>query len=511
MSPSLPAFSALLAAAVAATAAGGQATSAAALVARCAAGANAAPGFCEGALDTLGASVSLLQREGAAGARALRVAPAGAELEPHTEEAQAPLPETSCGAEDFAGRDIDLIIYGATGFTGQLASKYLAKDHPDKPRWAIGGRHRDELEELQANLSALGTNAPSIIIADLQDPASLQAMTRRAKAIVSYAGPYHKYGGENLIRSAIATCTHYADLCGESAFKKEMLQKYGDAAKARGVAIVQALGMDSLPADLLAMGAAEQLATDGHGPPTDITVYFSVLNSWFSGGTMAAGKEQLEVYGVDPNDKESAYALAPEESIEARVDQTPGGTPPHTGASSSDIGYDANFSSITLPYAMSACDGPTVRRSLALTFPDAPIHFAEVMGSSVLKELATFLSSPEALSQPPNPNPVPGEGPPQWLLEGGSLIGQGLAARGAPNAAQARLHMHCKGDPAYQNTAKWSAELALALAQEGPKGGVGGYLTPTVALGSEFIMQRLSKAESGNLCSFWWGSDPKNS
>merc|ERR1719229_1708589 len=155
---------------------------------------------------------------------------------------------------------------------------------------------------------------------------------------------------------------------------------------------------------------------------------------------------------------------------------------------------------------MSSIDGPVARRSLALMYPGAAIHLSEVMGQSVATEMGKFLSDPMAKQEPPNFNPAPGQGPPAWILEKGGMDGQGLAARGAPNAAQVRLHMSCHGDPGYQATAKWSVEFSLALGQEGPRGGAGGYLTPTSALGPQALEERLSQADGGRLCSFWTGS-----
>merc|ERR1719210_1235984 len=110
-----------------------------------------------------------------------------------------------------------------------------------------------------------------------------------------------------------------------------------------------------------------------------------------------------------------------------------------------------------------------------------------------------FMNDPQAKVDPLNMNPAPGEGPPDWVLQKGGLTGHGLATRaGKPHAEQARLHMDCKGDPGYAATSKMSVEFTLGLAFEGPKGSVGGYLTPTLALGAEALMERLSKADNGN-------------
>lgn len=407
-----------------------------------------------------------------------------------------------CTQEEFATKDLDIVIFGATGFTGSLAVKYLAKGHPEKPRWAIAGRHADELLELRKEV-AHDERWPAVVVADLQDPASLRQMTRRARAVISYAGPYEEYGGSNLIEAAIATCTHYTDLSGEGPWKARVLAEFGDAAKARGVAVVQSLGLDSLPADLLATRASELLAEDGWGPPTDVTVFWSKVNTYVSGGTIASGTQAVKEGALVP-DKAHAYALSPETPEEARVDAVAGGLPPHVGGPSR-FGFDANFSAFTVPYMMGFIDGQVVRRSLGLAFGGAPIRFAEVMGQSVASEYRKFSADPRRLIDPPPARPARGQGPPAWMQEKGGLTGQGLAARGGPHAAKARFNMDCRGDPGYAATAKWSVELTMGLALKGPENGQGGYLTPALALGTKELEARLARADSGHLCSFSTG------
>lgn len=445
---------------------------------RCAAGADLE--LCAAAGGVAG--VSLLQREAAGSARARR---AGDALRP----AAVAVVTRRCSAEDFKAKELDIVLYGATGFTGSMSAAYLAKDHRDKPRWAIGGRHREDLEKLQAELSKLGSNPPEIIVATLDDPDSVRAMVARAKVVMTYAGPYRKFGGDKLIEAAIESCTHYVDLCGETEFKVDMLERCGDLAKSSGVVIMQSVGMDSMPADVLAIASAELLAGDSHGPPTDVVVTWSKFNTFISGGTLASAQDAAGARAeIRP------YSLAPEAPLAARVD---------TSISGPAVGYDAKTGSINLPYPMNFVDAPTVRRSLAVTFPGAPIHYSEIMSRESLKEMKNFLfSSPDAVKDPVNFKPAPGEGPPKWLLETGGLGGQGTAVRGAPHESQARVHLNCLGDPSYNLTSMWSVDVSLSLAVNGSLGGASGYLTPALALGPQRIMERMSLM---GLCSFWTG------
>lgn len=449
--------------------------------------------------DACEPGLSLLQKQAAAAVPPSPGLTLASLLLAELEHSTAELGQTACGQEDVGAKDLDIIIYGATGFTGQLATKYLARGLPDKPRWAIAGRHRDELLKLKAEVAPDGV-WPVVLVADLQDEASLREMTRRARSVLTFAGPYEAYGGANLIRAAVSTCTHYADLCGEGPWKVRMLAEFGDAAKARGMAIVQSIGLDALPADLLALRSAELLAADGLGPASDVTVLWSKLNGYVSGGTVASGRNAMREGALLPG-KATAYALAPELPEEARVDSLAGGLPLHVGGRS-PVGFDPYLKTMTVPYSMGFIDGQVVRRSLGLAFPGAPIHFAEVMGESAFTERRKFKMDPMMKIDPPARVPQKGQGPPEWVQEKGSLAGQGFAMRGPPHAAQARLYMECNGDPGYAATAKWSVELVVGLALNGPKDGQGGYLTPATALGAQPLMDRLTRADGGKLCKF---------
>ena len=141
-------------------------------------------------------------------------------------------------------KDLDIVVYGATGFTGKLCAEYIhASGRPIK--WAIAGRSADKLKTVQGGLSP----EIEIIIADGDDDGALKAMTARAKVILSTAGPFHRYGSK-LVAACVENSTHYVDITGENFWVKEMIEKHHEAAAAKGVRIIPSCGFDSIPSDL---------------------------------------------------------------------------------------------------------------------------------------------------------------------------------------------------------------------------------------------------------------------
>ncbi|HAB07182.1 MAG TPA: saccharopine dehydrogenase, partial [Alcanivorax sp.] len=145
-----------------------------------------------------------------------------------------------------ATRPYALVLYGATGFTGGLCARYLARKLPAGTPWALAGRNRAKLEQVAAGLP--GDNPPELIEADSGDPASLTALAARTRALASTVGPYMQYG-EPLVRACVEQGTHYCDLTGEPEFVNTLLSRYHEAAQASGCALVNCCGFDSIPHD----------------------------------------------------------------------------------------------------------------------------------------------------------------------------------------------------------------------------------------------------------------------
>lgn len=147
-------------------------------------------------------------------------------------------------------RDLDVIVYGATGYTGRLVAEYLLQEYGpsgETLRWAMAGRSIDKLAEVRDLISA--PEETPLVIADASDPASLDAMTASTNVIVTTVGPYQLYGNE-LVASCVRNGTAYADLCGEPAWMRQKIDEHAAAAQASGARITFSCGFDSIPFDL---------------------------------------------------------------------------------------------------------------------------------------------------------------------------------------------------------------------------------------------------------------------
>ncbi|GAA0951031.1 saccharopine dehydrogenase family protein [Actinocorallia libanotica] len=177
-------------------------------------------------------------------------------------------------------REYDVVLYGATGFTGGLTAEYLA-GHAGKTRWALAGRDRAKLEAVRERL---GVDVP-LLHADSEDPASLEELALSARLVISTVGPYLKYG-EPLVEACAENGTDYIDLTGEPAFVDLMYVRHHHRAVESGARLVHACGFDSIPHDLGAFFTVQQLP---EGVPLRVEGFVSASGS-ASGGTIASAK-----------------------------------------------------------------------------------------------------------------------------------------------------------------------------------------------------------------------------
>eukprot|EP00941_MAST-03F_sp_MAST-3F-sp1_P001958 g1958.t1 len=187
-------------------------------------------------------------------------------------------------------REFDLILYGATGFTGRIAAQYIAnrKEGKNKLKWAIAGRNERALERV---VTDLGLGDVPIVIADSTKQATIDVMCRKTKCLISTVGPFDLYG-----RGVVAACayagTHYCDITGESDFVRSMIDHYDDVARESGARIVSFCGHDCVPWDLVVLKAAEhmkEVSLKATGKPESIQVVhcFDEIRGSASGGTIA--------------------------------------------------------------------------------------------------------------------------------------------------------------------------------------------------------------------------------
>ena len=148
----------------------------------------------------------------------------------------------------MADKKFDLVVFGATGFTGQLVCTYLQKQHAlgREFSWAMAGRSLEKLETLRASIGAGGV---AVIKADADDPESIRRLTSSARVVIAIVGPYQLYGSD-LLAACASSGTDYVDLCGEPLWMREMIDRYEGIAKASGARILFSSGFDSIPAEL---------------------------------------------------------------------------------------------------------------------------------------------------------------------------------------------------------------------------------------------------------------------
>ncbi len=388
----------------------------------------------------------------------------------------------------------DIVLYGATGFVGQLVAEYLAR-HPDRSRfsWAIAGRNPDKLRALR---NSLADAAPEIIVADTSDRPSIDAMVSKARVVVTTAGPYAEYGGDAVVAACAKQGRHYADLCGEYWFQRAMIDQFHEEAQRTGAKIVFAAGIDSVPSDLGTQFAIEQLERR-RKRAAHVKALFTDYAGSFSGGTAKVldALEQLPRSGeYDAAFCSDPYVLAPRAEGKLERETVTGWDRPR---------FDRDFRALGVPYFMAPINARIVRRSLALS-GRLPCSYAEGMSVGaglkagwlwISRGFGYFVGAPIPLS------PKPGQGPPKWLQRAGKfrLV---LKATSATGEHAAMVAVQGRGDPGYLATSKIVGEVGLCLSlghEEAPRNG--GVLTPWLALGS-VLRERLAATESGEFVQF---------
>ncbi|MCA9648368.1 MAG: saccharopine dehydrogenase NADP-binding domain-containing protein [Myxococcales bacterium] len=402
-------------------------------------------------------------------------------------------------------RPYDIVLWGATGFTGRLVAEHLVRTRADgELRLALAGRSRDKLEALRRELAAIDPAARELPIelADSFDAAALDALMAKTTVVCTTVGPYAKYGAE-LVAACVRQGTDYCDLTGEVPFIRTMIDRHHDAAHQAGARIVCCCGFDSIPSDLGTF-MMQQAFRKRHGVPArQVKLAVRSTKGGFSGGTVASMVEIAQAARHDPETRRlllDPYALDPADGRRG-----PDGRDPH------GVGFDDDFGGWTAPFVMAAVNTRVVRRSNALmayaygeefgyqefmTFPRGPkgrLRAAAVARGLVAFMVAVALGPTRSLMQR-FVLPAPGEGPDQAAREAGyftmRLLAKGPVGGGEQEEIFGRVEGH--KDPGYGATAIMLGESARCLAID-PVISEGGVITPTVAMG-ELLLGRLRAA-----------------
>jgi short subunit dehydrogenase-like uncharacterized protein len=389
----------------------------------------------------------------------------------------------------------DIVLHGATGFTGQLIADYLAR-HPQGSRfsWAIAGRNPDKLARVRDSVAARGTE-PGVIVAQAADEASVEAMVAGARVVLNAAGPYSLCHGDHIVGACARSGTHYADLSGEHWFQRRMIDEFHAEAERTGARIVFAAGVDSIPSDLGVQLAIERLSARG-GRARRVKGLFTRYAGSFSGGTsrsMQARKEILESGGFGAEFHNDPYVLAP--GAERAGDG-------ETVAGWDSYRFDPDLRRFGGPFFMAPINARIVRRSLALD-GQLPCTYQEgVSLAAWLNAAWLFLSRGFGyfVGAPIPLRPQSGEGPPPWLQRAGSFCLR-VHATTEDRAESTLVEVRGVGDPGYRATSKMIAEVGLALLLDGEASHRAGVLTPATALGP-VLRRRLGEAEEGRFMQF---------
>lgn len=396
-------------------------------------------------------------------------------------------------------REFDVIVWGATGFTGRLVVEYLVERYGvEGPlRWAIAGRNRDKLEAVRsACLASAQRDSLPILLADSADAASLADLVARTRVMCTTVGPYARYGTP-LVAACVDAGTHYCDLTGEVQWMARVIPTYQKAAEASGARIVHTCGFDSVPFD---MGAwyLQQVMLERHG------VYASQVKARVgrnrgaaSGGTIASILNMMEEARYDPSVRRAIadpYVLYPA--------GTPAG---RDGPDQRGARYDADFKRWTSPFIMAAINTRVVRRSNALLgFPwgkdfrydEATLNksrnnaaLVSVAGGIGLATLA--LGPTRKLAQ--RFLPKPGDGPTREQREAGYYEVFFLGIDAQDRSRDTLVRVSGDLDPGYGSTSRMLGEAAVCLALD-PLTAGGGFWTPASALGSHYLDRLTEKA-----------------
>ncbi|MFT4098895.1 MAG: saccharopine dehydrogenase NADP-binding domain-containing protein [Rhodoblastus sp.] len=376
-------------------------------------------------------------------------------------------------------REFDIVVYGASGFTGRLVAEYLAGRKGEATRWAMAGR---DLAKLAAVRDEIG--APKdipLIAADASNPQSLHDMAKRTRVVLTTVGPYQLYGAE-LVAACVAEGTDYADLCGEPAWMRQMIDAHDAQARTTGARIVFSCGFDSIPFDLGVLFLQTEAKKRFGAAFARVKGRVRKMRGTFSGGTAASLKATMAAAAKDPN----IVAL-----LKDPFSLTPGFQGPKQ-PSGMKPEFDEDFGSWMAPFVMAAINTRNVHRTNALTgfsFGKDFIYDEMVMtgpgdkGEAVARGMAAAGSGMDG-----DKGPKPGEGPSKEERENGfyDLLFLGVGPDGRKLAASVKGDK----DPGYGSTSKMIAETALALAADETI--AGGVWTPGAALGLP-LAERLHK------------------
>ena len=394
---------------------------------------------------------------------------------------------------------LDLIVFGATGFTGQLVAEYLNATHGvgGELAWAMAGRSLDKLVQVRDRIGA--DPALPLLVADASHPASLTALVRQARVVITTVGPYQLHGTA-LVEACAKAGTDYVDLCGEPLWMAQMIPRLEGPARKSGARIVFSCGFDSIPFDLGVLFLQHEALQRFGKPLQRVRGRVRVMKGSFSGGTLASLLATMELTRREPS---LARVLADPFAL------TPGFRGP---AQPDDAGarYDEAAQAWTAPFVMATINTKNVHRTNALrdhpygrdfVYDERLLAGRGPAGQRRARRLALntklqnaalgFAPARALLSRYVLPKPGEGPGPHERETGRYELVFSGETDDGRT----LRAVVEGDRDPGYGSTSKMLSEAALCLLQDVDRGmAAGGVWTPGAAMGMALVRRLQERA-----------------
>jgi short subunit dehydrogenase-like uncharacterized protein len=389
------------------------------------------------------------------------------------------------------GRDLDLVLLGATGFVGRLTAGYLAEHAPPGLRIGLAGRSEQRLAAVRDGLGTAARTWP-LLAADSTDPGAARSLAQMASAIATTVGPYRRLGLP-LAEACAEAGTDYADLTGEVLFIRDTMASCQQAAARTGARIVHSCGFDSVPSDLGVLATHGAAVADGAGDLEDTTLVVTAIRGGVSGGTVASALGQIGDMRASASSRRivtDPYALSPDRDAEPALGDE---------RELSGVRYDPDLQLWTGPFIMASFNTRIVRRSNALqgwaygrqfryrevtgfgAGPGAPVRALAVTAAFTALMAGVALRPSRALLQPLLPKP--GEGPGDKARSAGFFRLQVRAS--TATGARYLTRVEARGDPGYAATAVMLGESALCLTLDRDRlPDRAGVLTPASAMGA---------------------------
>ncbi|CAH0991976.1 Putative trans-acting enoyl reductase [Sinobacterium norvegicum] len=374
-----------------------------------------------------------------------------------------------------AKKKFGVVVYGATGYTGRLVCEYLNKQYGvnGEVTWAMAGRSQEKLVQVR---DAMGIpNDVPLVIADADQPATVQAMIESTQVVLTTVGPYQKYGSD-LVRLCSELGTDYVDLCGEPAWMHDMIAAHAETAKASGARIVFSCGFDSIPFDL-GVHFLQQAAVEKYSQPfSRVKGRVRSMNGTFSGGTLESFRLTIKAAAKNPElIKVLTNPFALTGSFSGPVQ--PSGMAPV---------FDQELNSWSAPFVMATINTKNIHRSnvlLAHQYGEDFVYDEMLLTGPGEKgeAMANMVAQDKSMANDPM---KPGEGPSKESREAGFY--DVLFVGSNDNGDTLMASVKGDKDPGYGSTCKMISESAICLLKRLDIAG-GGIWTPASAMGSLLI------------------------